>query len=408
MDIREFEEFVPVVLERMRTDGYSRATMGTAEWVLGWFARFCHEEGVGDVDEAAVADFCAKRFGFVAGESKLLPTQAAIRKPLLTALELYSTGKYSKHHQPGAVHDVPQCMMGTYSLAITDFVGEQRELSRKTKERKIWIAAKFLTFAAESGIVDIADLRTEDVDAFVESLSGYAPETLRCFKGTLRELLDWMAERGMIGFSGRMAFPMLKKSNRSKILSYYTKEEVERIIACIDPSTKKGKTYLAVVSLLAFTGIRAGDAIALDLDDVDWDAGLIRVVQQKTGGALDIPLPDEVRYPLIDYIRNARPESAEDPDALFVTVHAPHTRMRTTSSLYGMLGRCMRAAGIEPGSRHRGPHSLRHSLATNMLNADVPVSAISDVLGHGSVKTTEIYLTVDLAHARELALEVPL
>ena len=51
---------------------------------------------------------------------------------------------------------------------------------------------------------------------------------------------------------------------------------------------------------------------------------------------------------------------------------------------------------------------MSHSLATNMLGADVPVSAISDVLGHDSTKTTEIYLTVDLAHARKLALEVPL
>ena len=80
MDIREFEEFVPSVLERMRADGYARTTMGTAKWVLGWFADYCHEVEVGDVDEAAVADFCAKRFGFAAGESKLLPTQAAIRK----------------------------------------------------------------------------------------------------------------------------------------------------------------------------------------------------------------------------------------------------------------------------------------------------------------------------------------
>ena len=88
MGIREFEELVPDVLERMCAEGYSGATIGTAEWALGWFGDYCREEEVGDVDEAAVADFCAKRFGFVAGGPKLLPTQAAIRKPLLTVLEL--------------------------------------------------------------------------------------------------------------------------------------------------------------------------------------------------------------------------------------------------------------------------------------------------------------------------------
>ena len=408
MDIREFESFVPGVLERMRADGYGEATMGTAEWVLGWFLEYCREEGVGDVGEAAVADFCARRFGFAARDSKLLPTQAAIRKPLLTALELYRTGSYCKTHQPGAVHDVPECMRGVYSLVITDLVGEQREISRKTKERKVWIAAKFLTFVAEAGVCDISALRMEDVDAFVGSLTGYAPETLRCFRGSLRELLDWMAGLGMIGFSGRMAFPVLRKSNRSTILSYYTKDEVERMIASVDNSTRRGKLYLLAISLFAFTGMRAGDVASLRLSDIDWDARLIRIVQQKTKEPLDVPIPDEVLYPLADYVRNARPDSASDPDHLFITVNAPHTRMACPSTFGRIVARCMEAAGIEPGNRHHGPHSLRHSLATNMLGADVPVSAISDVLGHDSTKTTEIYLTVDLAHARKLALEVPL
>ena len=142
-----------------RADGYAEGPIGTAEWVLRWFAEFCREEEVGDVGDDAVVDFCARRFGFDAGDAKL-PMQTALRKPLLTAMELYRTGSYCKTHQPGVVHEVPECMRGVYSLVITDFVGEQREISLKTKERKIWIAAKFLTFVAELGVGDIA--RTTD------------------------------------------------------------------------------------------------------------------------------------------------------------------------------------------------------------------------------------------------------
>ena len=142
MDVREFEEFVPCVIERMRADGYAEGPIGTAEWVLRWFAEFCREEEVGDVGDDAVADFCARRFGFDAGDAKL-PTRTALRKPLLTAMESCRTGSYRRTHQPGVVHEVPECMRGVYSLVIIDFVGEQRETGLRTKERKAWMAAKF-------------------------------------------------------------------------------------------------------------------------------------------------------------------------------------------------------------------------------------------------------------------------
>lgn len=406
MDVREFEEFVPCVIERMRADGCAEGPIGTAEWVLRWFAEFCREEEVGDVGDDAVADLCARRFGFDAGDAKL-PMRAALRKPPLTAMELYRTGSYCKTHQPGVVHEVPECVRGVCSLVITDFVGGQRETGLRTKGRKAWIAAKFLTLVAESGVGDIARLRMEGVDALVGSPSGYAPATLRCLRGTLRELLDWMAGRGMAGPSGRMALPALKRSSRSTVLSHYTKDEAERIVAGIDASTKGGKPCLLVVALFALAGMRAGDVASLTLSDIDWDAGLIRIARQKTGEPLDVPMPDEARYPPVDCMRNARPDSASDPDHPLVTVDAPHARMRGAGTLGRIVGRRVGAAGVEPGRRHHGPHSLRHSLATSMLAADVPVSAISDVLGHGGAKATGICLAVGLAHARDLASGVP-
>ena len=283
MDVREFEEFVPCVIERMRADGYAEGPIGTAEWVLRWFAEFCREEEVGDVGDDAVADFCARRFGFDAGDAKL-PTRTALRKPLLTAMESCRTGSHRRTHQPGVVHEVPECMRGAYPLVITDFVGGRRETGLRTKGRKAWMAAKSLTLVAESGVGDIARLRMEGVDALVGSPSGCAPATLRCLRGTLREPLDWMAGRGMAGPSGRMAFPALKRSSRSTALSHYTKDEAGRIVAGIDASTKGGRPCLPVVAPFALAGMRAGDVASLTPSDIDRDAGLIRIARQRTGG----------------------------------------------------------------------------------------------------------------------------
>ena len=75
--------------------------------------------------------------------------------------------------------------------------------------------------------------------------------------------------------------------------------------------------------------------------------------------------------------------------------------------MFRMVEKCMQTAGIRYEGRHHGPHSLRHSLATNLLSENVPISAIANIMGHSSTRTTETYLTVDETHLKEISLEVP-
>lgn len=407
MDVREFEEFVPGVLERMEADGYCDLVVKRAALVFRRFVEYCREEGVGDVGDAAVADFCKSRYGFDIDEAT--KAQKAVRKPLLTALELYRTGTYLTRHQKARQRPLPKCMEGAYALLVDECIGRRTDLAPSTKQLKAWSAYLFISFLGEQGVRDMGDVELEDLDRFAASLSRYAPETARRVKGDVRGMLSWLAQQGVVSFDGRAAFPQIGgAASRSSVPSCFSRDEVDRIISCIDPSTARGKTHLAIVSLLAFTGMRSGDVIWIDLPDIDWEAGVIHIVQRKTGSPLDVPMTDEVRFPLIDYIRDARPSSSADPDALFITPHAPRTRIRTQTTIYNIVEHCVREAGIDVAGRRHGPHALRHSLATNMLGDDAPLHVISKALGHSGVKVTERYLSVDYAHARELALEVPL
>ena len=241
---------------------------------------------------------------------------------------------------------------------------------------------------------------------YIRSLTAYAPATLRVTRTNLREAYDWMFEKKYVPFSGRQMFPLIRKDPRNKLLSYYSKEEISQLLSCIDTDTPSGKCMYAAICLLAYLGMRAGDVIALKFSDIDWARDTISYTQQKTGNLLTLPLIDEVKYPLIDYIKNGRHESA-DQEYVFVTLYAPYTKFSCTSSLFRMVEKCMQTAGIHYEGRHHGPHSLRHSLATNMMSENVPISAIANILGHSSTRTTEIYLTVDETHLKELTLEVP-
>jgi integrase len=188
-------------------------------------------------------------------------------------------------------------------------------------------------------------------------------------------------------------------------MSYYSKDEILKMLESIDTSTISGKTTYFVFSITAFLGIRAGDLVNLKFSDIDWANNNINIVQQKTGRPVSLPLIDEVKFPLLDYLKNARP-SSDDKDYILLSACAPYTRYTCAASIWRVISRCVERAGLDNKGRHRGPHALRHSLATNLLSENVPLSAISNILGHSSTKTTEIYIGVDEKNLKELSLEV--
>ena len=93
----------------------------------------------------------------------------------------------------------------------------------------------------------------------------------------------------------------------------------------------------------------------------------------------------------------------------FLPTKAPYTYidMKNYSSLYKSAEQYIKKAGIDIENRKKGLHSLRHSLASNMLKNNIEISTISGILGHSSIDVTNIYLSINEEQLRMLALEVP-
>jgi integrase len=319
-------------------------------------------------------------------------------------MEYYESGNFCKSHQRGSMTDIPLEFESFY-LRYREFVNTLPNV-QKSKERKLWVMSNYLSYLKDQGICDVGDSSQRNVHEYVSSLTDFAASTRRCIATILREALDWAKAEGITEFSGRQALPVLRKEPRTRVLSYYTKDEIMRTLGAIDTDTKRGRLAYLAISLMAHLGMRAGDVINLRFDEIDWQNDSINIIQQKTGVPLSLPLVDEVKFPLADYLKNARHES-RDEDYILVTCYAPYTRINHTSTLYGFVSRYMGKAGIDTKDRHHGPHALRHSLATGLMQQNVPISAISNILGHSSTRTTEVYLTVDTTHLAELSLEVP-
>ena len=275
----------------------------------------------------------------------------------------------------------------------------------KSKARKLWTITNYLAYLVSIGVTDVKDIKINDAHRYLNSLDKYSLATKRLIVSTIREMYEWMYAENIIEFSGREAFPLIRKCPKNDIMSYYSRNEVLKMLESIDTSTTSGKTSFFVFSITAFLGIRAGDLISLKFSDIDWANSNINIIQQKTGRLVSLPLIDEVKFPLLDYVKNVRPPS-DEKDYILITAYAPHTRYTCTQPIWRIISRCVERAGLADKGRHRGPHALRHSLATNLLNENVPLSAISNILGHSSTRTTEIYISVDEKNLKELLLEV--
>lgn len=403
MDKKQFLYTKKSLLEKMIQDNYSEGMLKKYDWLISHFEHYCEKNAISEITLSSAADFIADCFGFEMSAPSL-PLQSAIRYPLLSFFEFSQNNRYAKRHQLPSSVDIPSCfstLFQEYSIYI-DGCG----FKRGTRLKRLLIFAKYLAFLDNENLHDIHKATKQAAYGFIGQLKNLAPKTARGYKVQLRFALDWLYANNYSSFSGKQVLPAIHCEDRNSLMSYYSADEVAMILDSADTSTPNGKLEYCILCLLAYLGIRASDIAALRFKNINWSSGLLSFTQFKTGQALTLPLLDEVRYPLIDYIKNARPESP-DTEHVFIKRRAPYACYPDGGGIYAIVSKCIKKSGVEIKGRHFGPHALRHSLATNLLSENVPISGISDILGHASTVTTEVYLTTDETHLKELSLEVP-
>jgi integrase/recombinase XerD len=151
-------------------------------------------------------------------------------------------------------------------------------------------------------------------------------------------------------------------------------------------------------------GLRVSDIRRMKLSNLNWSRKTITFTMQKTRQPLELPLLDDIGWAVIDYLKNGRPKTTSD--RLFIRHRAPFDAFGENESFQKELHRYMQAAGIEaPIGVHCGMHSLRSTLAKNMLEAKAPLPVISEALGHQNINTTSIYLKIDIEGLRKCTLD---
>jgi site-specific recombinase XerD len=279
-----------------------------------------------------------------------------------------------------------------------------RGLAASTVAQHLRTASQFLEQVDyEAQRARLAALTPGDIEAFVRAAGErLSRESLQHEVSHLRSFLRFLATRGEApsGLETQIDTPRVYRGERlPRALPW---ETVRAFLDSIDRSTPMGVRDYAIFLLITTYGLRAGEVVALTLDDVEWRVGRIRVAQRKTATPLLLPLTDAVGEALLDYLRRGRP--ALPHRRLFLRCRAPAGVLKPTAVTEAFQG-WSRRSGL--AISFQGPHCLRHSYAVRLLRQGISLKTIGDVLGHRSAEATCVYLRLAIDDLRDAALPLP-
>jgi len=183
--------------------------------------------------------------------------------------------------------------------------------------------------------------------------------------------------------------------------SFLSPEDVEKTISTADLSTQRGRRDRAILLLLARLGLRAGEVVALDLDDIRWRSGEI-VIKGKGRIRASMPLLSEIGEALAMYLQLDRCKKNSSSRRVFLRLNAPQVGLAGPATVAHIVRLALSRAGI-PQPRRCASHLYRHSLGTQMIRQGASLPEISEVLRHHSPTTTAIYAQVSFEVLREVA-----
>ncbi|MGB6116151.1 MAG: tyrosine-type recombinase/integrase [Comamonas sp.] len=177
-------------------------------------------------------------------------------------------------------------------------------------------------------------------------------------------------------------------------------EQVQVLLTSCAEAGSAPLRLLAIVHLALDLGLRVGEIARLEMGDFDWRAGTVTLKRTKSLRQDVLPLPAATGEALAAYVMQERPVTTLP--TLFVRRLAPHDKPVGVDAVSLAIGRALRRAGIE-----RSCHSLRHTLACDLVNHGGSIKEVADVLRHRSMNTSLIYAKLDSHALAEVALPWP-
>lgn len=404
VNLKKVQELIVFTKASMEQTGYSKEYISSYSYTWNALTRYMAEKNILCYSPPVGIAFLHDRYSILADctfgklsqvdkrrRRAILVLNNCLEHKIVSAPKTYSLCKFSPR----------------FEKIFQEFINMRVDagLSLSTINRDVHCLNQLSKYLDSIEIQSLEELESVHIIGFMKNLSqeGKLP-TLSRVASSIRLLLKFFYDGKYIKDNLAKHVPQVKCKPEG-IPTVYTKDEIKQLLSSVDRSSPRGKRDYAMILLAARLGMRASDICGLTFDNLIWQTNTIEFTVKKTGVPAVLPLFNEIGEAIIDYIKYGRPTS--DDKHLFLRLKTPYVTMKP-SALHRIVSGWFRNAGIPslPGKRS-GPHALRASLASAMLDNNTPLPIISEALAHKNSDATRIYLKIDLQHLREYALEVP-
>lgn len=282
---------------------------------------------------------------------------------------------------------------------FADYLQSARGYSPNTVKAYETDVLDLLDFLAKRNIENVVDLELDQVRDWLYEADqrGLTKTTLARKSAAIRSFSSWLKKTDQLDndFAARLKSP---KASRSlpKVVSRETLAEIFETLSSLATSDNpNGLRDLLAIELLYASGCRVSELVGLNLEDIDYSRNILRVMGKGSKQRM-VPFGAPAREALDTYVRVGRTqfENEKSGQALFLNSRGQRVGVRQVYAL---------VAGLLDGTPTgvAGPHALRHSAATHLLDGGADLRAVQELLGHASLGTTQIYTHVSVERLRE-------
>lgn len=212
--------------------------------------------------------------------------------------------------------------------------------------------------------------------------------------GAVRVFFQWALREKLVDKSPAADLQLPKLEQRLP-QDVFRPDEVAQALDAIDISKPLGLRDRALLELAYSSGLRRAELAGLDLFDVDFERGFVRVRKGKGGRGRMVPVGERALQWVENYLDDGR-EAVRNETALFVSV-------RGSRLCPDQVGRIARARVVKGGlDRGGATHAFRHSMATALLDNGADLRHVQEMLGHASITATQVYTRVSVAKLKEV------